>query len=1147
MKPRVFLLAITLSVGILPIVYPSVSYPVDLQKAKILNHQGEKLIEQGNYAEALKIFKTMLESCGDHSYCKAAAQFFTGRCYVESAQFETAQPFLDEAEKIFESLDKKNERAMVLLNRGKLDLGKGNYKSAIKYFDQAEQDFLSEKNNKELFSVYNNWAVALTYLCEYNQALDYLNKAEKIIQGSETLAAQAVIKTNLGLLFVKKQEHDKALENFQQALDFYQNSGNSIAMVTILNNIGHVDESRSQYPEALKKHKEALILAQSIGDQAGEALSLNNLGCVKLRMGDYNGAGFDFRKALEKRKQLGIKHFAAETLNNLGLVHLAAGDYSQALEDFQKADEICSAVGSGSCRAWTLHNRAFALKDIGKFKESWSSSEDAVKIASEIGDRRLEATATLRLGNLYEYEGWFDKAIDQYVKAAEIQQNIDDLYFKANTFSDIGNILAREGDCGEAENFYRKALKLKQSIGAPQIEILSKLATFLIEKKRYCGPAQSPEASTDSKSEVPQTAEQCIRLAQQQLQPDQKIDQALLTYAEARLLLEVDPKASLTKFEKLNSIASETGVRKFAFLASAGRGQAYERLEQWDESRKSYKKAVDYAEQIREGLDESARLKFMDGEEALGVKHILPYEGLARVLLRLGRNEDSLQIAEYTKARSFSEALSRRAPDNNADTPREILKKDAELNNRLAGLIKGLEQAQLNHASETAASLEKEIKKLRLEFAKYLDNLRLEYPLFASTKYPQPMPLASTAIKDSEWALTFEVTDSQTLVYLIHGKKLVSASAKQISRQEIQDMVRKFRQPMEIVPGKDTLADKLRSFDFQTGRKLAETLVREAAAYLPESSPVTIIPDGCIAALPFEMLPLEDNGRITDDGTSIGISDAGFFGDRNAISYYQSITALTLARNLSRGQNQGKSLLVMADPVFNVMDARAVTSEPATKYAQKDKEFNSALMEAIEATSMGSFKLERLPLTSELAESLADVFDQEAAVFSGMAASKKTFLERMSSGNEAYEGIVFATHGYFSSDNPVFQEPVLFLTLVPTGTDGFLRMSEVMGLNINSDIVALTACQTGLGRHVSGEGTMGMGRAFQYAGARSALMSLWSVSERASVKLVQNFFQYIRNGDSKRDALEKARKQIRSEGFDHPFYWAAFILFGETD
>jgi CHAT domain-containing protein len=195
---------------------------------------------------------------------------------------------------------------------------------------------------------------------------------------------------------------------------------------------------------------------------------------------------------------------------------------------------------------------------------------------------------------------------------------------------------------------------------------------------------------------------------------------------------------------------------------------------------------------------------------------------------------------------------------------------------------------------------------------------------------------------------------------------------------------------------------------------------------------------------------------------------------------------------------------------------------------------------------MGSFKLERLPLTSELAESLADTFDQDATLFTGLQASKEALLSKTGPQLNDYGSLVFATHGYFSSENPVFQEPILFLTLVPVGTDGFLRMSEVMGLNINSDIVALTACQTGLGKQISGEGTMGMGRAFQYAGAKSALMSLWSVSERASVKLVESFFQNLKAGASKREALEKARKQIRSEGYDHPFYWAAFILFGEA-
>jgi len=144
---------------------------------------------------------------------------------------------------------------------------------------------------------------------------------------------------------------------------------------------------------------------------------------------------------------------------------------------------------------------------------------------------------------------------------------------------------------------------------------------------------------------------------------------------------------------------------------------------------------------------------------------------------------------------------------------------------------------------------------------------------------------------------------------------------------------------------------------------------------------------------------------------------------------------------------------------------------------------------------------------------------------------------------------LFATHGYFGKDLPGIQEPVLVLSLLdqPKGQDGFLRLSEVMGLKINCDIAGLTACQTGLGRHISGEGTMGMGRAFQYAGAKSVLMSLWSVSETASVNLVESFLKNLKEGKSKLEALRLARDEIRKSGYDHPFYWAPFILVGEVN
>ncbi|MEI6135562.1 MAG: CHAT domain-containing protein, partial [Desulfomonile sp.] len=138
-------------------------------------------------------------------------------------------------------------------------------------------------------------------------------------------------------------------------------------------------------------------------------------------------------------------------------------------------------------------------------------------------------------------------------------------------------------------------------------------------------------------------------------------------------------------------------------------------------------------------------------------------------------------------------------------------------------------------------------------------------------------------------------------------------------------------------------------------------------------------------------------------------------------------------------------------------------------------------------------------------------------------------------------------HGYFGKGLPGINEPVLVFTLVPPGKDGYLRMSEVMGLKMNADMVALTACQTGLGKNISGEGTMGMGRAFQYAGAKSVLMSLWSVEESSSVDLVEGFFRHIKEGKNKLEALKLARDEIRKNGYDHPFFWASFILVGEVN
>jgi CHAT domain-containing protein len=231
------------------------------------------------------------------------------------------------------------------------------------------------------------------------------------------------------------------------------------------------------------------------------------------------------------------------------------------------------------------------------------------------------------------------------------------------------------------------------------------------------------------------------------------------------------------------------------------------------------------------------------------------------------------------------------------------------------------------------------------------------------------------------------------------------------------------------------------------------------------------------------------------------------------------------------------------DPIFGEDDERIQKIE-------KDK--RKRLLDSLPRQLMNSIKTEtgitfpRLPLTGQLGKFVKKSNPDVTDLYEGLAANKNALFQR---DLLTYRSMLFATHGHLGSDLPGIQEPVLVLTLVdqPPGQDGFLRLTEIMGLKLNCDIAALTACKSGAGKHISGEGVMGIGRAFQYAGARSVLMSLWNVAETSSVMLIESFFKHLDAGKNKLEALNLARDEIRKQGYDHPYYWAPFILVGETE
>ena len=171
-----------------------------------------------------------------------------------------------------------------------------------------------------------------------------------------------------------------------------------------------------------------------------------------------------------------------------------------------------------------------------------------------------------------------------------------------------------------------------------------------------------------------------------------------------------------------------------------------------------------------------------------------------------------------------------------------------------------------------------------------------------------------------------------------------------------------------------------------------------------------------------------------------------------------------------------------------------------------------------------------------------------------LAARSRVYLGReategglKAAGLERYRYVHLATHGVVDEDHPGLSR----LLLEPdngAGEDGVLHLGEIYGLRLNADLVVLSACDTGLGRLVRGEGIIGLTRGFLYAGAASLLVSLWPVSDDAAASLVPDFYRELLAGRSKARALREAKLRTmgRNPEFAKPFYWSSLVLVGDA-
>ncbi|MEW6352122.1 MAG: CHAT domain-containing tetratricopeptide repeat protein [Thermodesulfobacteriota bacterium] len=943
------------------------------------------------------------------------------------------------------------------------------------------------------------------------KAVEKYEQAMKIFERLGDHKRVGMCANNGGMVLKALGQYRKAQEYYEKSLAIKRKLGDLKGEGMTLGNLGNVFYHRGDYDRALELYEKSLAIRRKLGDTAGEGLAIMGMAAVFARRGNYDRSLELFEKSLAISRRLGDMARHGLLLNNIGELHRHLGAYDQSLELFEKSLTISRKLGNVAGEGLTLGNMATVYNSRGNYHRAVELYEQSLAISRKLGDTADEGHTLNRMAIMFKDRGNYDRALELHEQSLAIKRKLGDAAGEEWALMGIGRIHQAAKRFAEAIDCFEKALAIYSRIGVSKKANKNDIGNLYLDQGDLA------------------RAEPLIKEA--------GYDSSLGRLA----LMKADYQEALKRYQRLLHVQLKSRNADLLFAAYTGLGTAYERLGKDNEAAEQYRKAVEHIEEVRLSIAQADRETFFNVTVG-GFSRTAPYEGLARVLLRLKKPLEAMKTSEFTKARVYGEAISKRHEHAGRDVPHDIRKKDEQLIDQLAALSKNLQDAYAKENKQAIATIEPQVREARAQLAAHVEKLRREYPLFAATRYPQPMDLAQTALRADEWALSYDVTDPGLIIYLTRGKELKKALFKPVTRQDLEAMVRTVREPVDVKAGED-MGDKIRTFDFAAGKKLADVLLADVLPELPKDAAVIIVPADCLGVLPFEMLVLNTGGKIVTDKRLPQTVGVEFFGDRNPVSYYQSITALTLARNFGKATSAGSRTMVMCDPVFSPDDPRVAQARRAELKAALSTLTSDVLMSAMKQQDITWPRLDR---TRQLGDAMKTADPGATDLCEGFQACKAAFTGKDLT---PYRNIVFATHGYAGMDIGGLLEPVLVLTLVnqPKGQDGFLRMSEVMGLKLGADVVALTACQSGLGKRISGEGTVGMGRAFQYAGAKASLMSLWTVAEKSSVELTEAFFRNLKAGRPKLEALKLARDEIRKAGYDHPFFWAPFILVGEVN
>lgn len=981
---------------------------------------------------------------------------------------------------------------MRLINAGKYD-------SSNFFLLQAMPVFKELEDTTNYLNCLNNIGYNSTELNDFNPAKKYLIQAMEL--GMEFKAGENEQLSNsynsLGYLYevmgkydsailFKKKNLEKNASLFGDASEQVASSYGNISLTFLL--IGNFKDAM-RYQIVSKNSRERINK-----DHPDLIYNYFNLGVIHNKAGQYDSALFYKEKALEiDLRDFGDQHvYVAEDYTNLAATHIRQGNYEKSFEYTQRSLDVKKSLyGSVHISVGrSLNNMATIFSHMGNLEKAVEVKLEALGIFKELlGDHVYTAGALQDLAAIHFKKEETTQALHYLEEALEMGNRIYDSTSMnaADQFKVASALYIEANELAQAEKLASNALKIYlaefDSTNLRVAQCFDILASIRLKEKKY-GEALSFYHQT---------------LLSNHLSFANKDIYSCPTYANAAsdlLLIQ-------TIFEK---------AKVLELLYDNSKDPIY--LERAELHLQACSQMIN---EVRKYITaESDKLLLSADAKNVYIKGVEITLKLAEIT---GGNylEKAYQFCQKSKAAVMQEAFSVTKAKEFSGVSRELLLRE----NTLKGNITlkrhdlALIQQRVSKDNPQVVNFRKELLVAQREYESFIDSIQRSNPSYHNLKYESSQvtidQLQNQYLTKKSAIVEYFLSENQIYIFYISQGKFELATSSQ------QGLVRNIRGLRNAVIFRaNNLEQKFLTNLYEQLWKPVQSMVEQE-----NIEELMIVTDGILGYIPFEILkPAGDKAKYIVEDYAVK---------------YASSSSLMFDQYQSEKKYGDRDYVAFA-PVFSDGSETNFLVNTTERFYQP-AEGNSQ-------NFVRDGKITPIPGTRNEVEQIRELH-LKRNLFAKSFLFKDAREENLKDPDLGrYKYIHLATHGFVNDEAPELSGLVLS-QISESAQDGILYVGEIYNLSWNAELVSLSACETGLGKVVKGEGIIGLTRAFMYAGAENVMVSLWKVSDASTSRLMIDFYNQLLTGKSKSEALRRAKLNlIRSKEYAAPYYWAPFIIVG---